>query len=179
MKNEVLIRVYVRPLFELAVESRQVETAGDEVKALADMFREVPLLSEYLDSPNVSRPAKMDLLKKAYNKPLSKYFNNFLDLVLRKGRQEILPDAWMTFKQFWDEHRAQQEVIVTSAVELTEAQKQALQEKLAQRTGKHIILKSKLDPTVIGGLRVQIGHQLLDATVFTRLANLREALLKA
>jgi F-type H+-transporting ATPase subunit delta len=179
MKNEALVRIYTRPLFDLAVEAKSLDSTGAEVKTLDDLFRQVPLLTEFLDSPNLSRKAKLDTLRKAYDGPPSKYLNNFLDLVLRKGRQEILPDVWEAFQQFWDEYNARLDVTVTSAVELTESQKQALEAALAKRTGKKIRLKSLLDASVLGGLRVQIGHQLIEATVAGKLRAMKEALLKS
>jgi F-type H+-transporting ATPase subunit delta len=118
-------------------------------------------------------------LRKAYDGPPSKYFANFLDLVLRKGRQEILPDVWEAFRQFWEEHLARLDVTVTSAVALTESQKHALEAALAKRTGKTIVLKSLLDASVLGGLKVQIGHQLVDATVAGKLRAMKESLLKS
>jgi len=178
MKNELLIRIYTRPLFDLAVESHQVEAIGAEVKLLAHLFEQVPMLVEYLDSPGVSRADKIGLLGKACAQPWSKYFERFLDLVLRKGRQEILPYAGEAFDQFWDEYRQKLNVIITSAVELTVDQKSALQNKLAARTGKQIALQSQLDPGVLGGIRIQIGHELVDATVANKLANLKQALLQ-
>jgi F-type H+-transporting ATPase subunit delta len=178
MKNEALIRVYTRPLFDLAVESSQLDLIGREVETLADLFREVPSLAEYLDSPNVSRTAKLDLLKQTYDRPWSEYFANSLDLILRKGRQEILPHIWGVYLQLWDDYRARVDVTVTTAVELSTDQQRALMEKLALRTGKQITLKRVLDPAVLGGMRVQIGHQLVDATLSTQLATLKEVLLK-
>lgn len=179
MKNEALVRIYTRPLFDLAVESKSIEDIAAEVEALAALFKVVPQLAEYLDSPNVKRSAKLDLLGKAYDRPWSEYFGRFMDLVLRKGRQEILPYAWEAFNRFWDEYRARIDVKVISAVELSENQKQALTEKLAQRTGKNVALKCELDSNVFGGIRLQIGHQLIDATLAGKLSNLRENLLKA
>jgi F-type H+-transporting ATPase subunit delta len=178
MKNDVLVRIYTQPLFELAVESNSLDAIGNEMKALAELFRRVPLLEEYMESPGVSREAKLELIRKAYDKPPSDYLMNFLDLVLRKGRQEILPHVWDAFKQLWDDYNQQLEVKAVTAVELTEPQKKALAEKLAQRTGKKVIVKNILDPSVLGGLRLQIGHQLLDATIVSLLSNLKYSLLR-
>lgn len=179
MKNEVLVRIYTRPLFDLAVEGRSLEAVGAEVKTMSELFRNVPLLAEFLDNPNLPRSDKLNTLQKAYDHPWSKYFANFMDLVLRKGRQEILPDVWDVFRQLWEEHEAQLDVTVTSAVELTDQQRRSLEAALAKRTGKKIILKNRLDRSVLGGLRIQIGHELVDATVAGKLQALKEALLKS
>jgi F-type H+-transporting ATPase subunit delta len=179
MKNEALVRIYTRSLFDLAVESGKIEDLAAELGVLNDLFKQVPQLSEYLESPNVSRAQKLDLLKKAYDKPWSDYFRNFLELVLRKGRQEILPFAYEAYRRYWDDYLEKLEVKVTSAVELSEEQKQAISRKLTQSTGKNIELECKVDPSVIGGIRLQIGHQLLDATVTGKLAALKEVLLRA
>jgi len=179
MKNEVLVRIYTRPLFDLAVETKSLESLGAEVKILDELFRQAPILAEYLDNPNLSRKTKLDTVQKAFDRSWSKYFANFLDLVLRKGRQEILPTVWEAFRQFWDEHNSRLDVIVTSAVELTDVQRRHLEESLSKRTGKTIVLKSRLDASVLGGLKVQIGHQLVDATVAGKLRAMKEALLKS
>ncbi len=179
MKNEALIRTYTRPLFDLAIESKNLESIAAELQALADLFRQVPTLSEYLASPNISRSAKHDLIEKALDRPCTKYFSNFLGLVLRKRRQEILPEAAQAYRHMWDDYRRHLEVTVTSAVELTPGQKSALESRLARKTGETITVKTKLDPAVLGGIRVQIGHQLVDGTVTNMLALLREKLLKS
>ena len=178
MKNDALVRIYTRPLFDLAVESEQIDKIAAELQALSDLFAQVPQLSDYLDGPNVSRTEKLELLKKAYEKSWSDYFGNFLDLVFRKGRQEILPFTLEAFSQYWDEYRSRMDVSVTSAVELTEKQKQQITKKLSDRTGKNVQIQCAVDPTILGGIRLQIGHQLLDATVTGRLAGLREEILK-
>lgn len=178
MKNDALIRIYTRPLFELAVETKSIEGVANETETLAQLFDQVPLLEEYFDSPNISRSAKLDLLKKAYDRPWSKYFANFLTLVFKKGRQEILPHVWDAFRHYWDEYRSRIEVKVTTAVGLSPDQMKAIEKKLNQRTGKNVILDCKLDPELIGGLRLQIGHQLLDASVAGKLAALKEELLR-
>jgi len=177
MKNDALVRIYTRPLFDLAVESDNLETIAGELDVLEQMFQQVPQMVEYLDSPNVSRKDKIDLLKKAYEKSWSEYFSSYLDLVLRKGRQEILPYAREAFYRYWDEYRSMLDVIVTSAVDLTDAQKKSISKKLTKRTGKNVNLECKTDPTVMGGIKFQIGHQLLDATVSGKLAALKESLL--
>ncbi len=179
MKNDALVRVYTHPLFDLAVESEKIGTIAVELQTLSSLYEQVPQLSEYLDSPNVSRQDKLDLMKKAFEKPWSDYFDRFLELVLRKGRQEILPFTQEAFTRFWDEYRSRIDVKVTSAVKLTDNQLQSISKKLAERTGKNIELKSSVDPAIIGGIRLQIGHQLLDATVTGRLTALREELLRS
>ncbi len=179
MKNEALVRIYTRSLFDLAKESGKIEEVAVELGILNDLFKQVPQLAEYLESPSVSRAQKLDLLKKAYAEPWSDYFRNFLELVLRKGRQEILRYVCDTYRRYWDDFLNKLEVKVTSAIELSEGQKQAITRKLAQNTGKNIELECLVDPSVIGGIRLQIGHQLLDATVTGKLAALKEVLLNA
>ena len=120
------------------------------------LFDQVPQMSEYLDSPNVKRDAKLDLLKKAFGTPWSDYFARFIDLVVRKGRQEILPYANEAYVRYWDEYRNRMDVTVTSAVELTGEQVEAISAKLSDRTGKNVTLQCQVDPAIIGGIRMQI-----------------------
>jgi F-type H+-transporting ATPase subunit delta len=179
MKNDALIRIYTRPLFDLAVETKSIESISEELETLSALFREVPVLAEYLDSPNVKRTATLDLLKIPYDKPWSKYFGRFLELVLRKGRQEILPFAADAYTHYWDDYRSRIDVTVTSAVALSDAEKKAISGKLSERTGKNVILNCRIDEKVLGGIRLQIGHQLLDATIIGKLSALRESLIQA
>ncbi len=179
MRNDALVRIYTRPLFDLAMENKSIEPIAAELETLSLLFEEVPVLTEYLHGPNVQRSDKLELLKKAYDKPWSQYFSRFLNLVMKKGRQEILPFACEAFNHYWDEHRSRIDVTVTSAIVLSDSQKEAISKKLAQRTGKNIVLTCNLDPEVMGGIQLQIGHQLLDATLSGKLAALREELLRA
>ncbi|MCX6640822.1 MAG: ATP synthase F1 subunit delta [bacterium] len=179
MKNDALVRIYTRPLFDLAVDHRQLEDIAAELETLAAFFAAVPMFSEYLESPNVTRSEKLELLKKGFDRPWSAFFGNYLDLVLCKGRQEILPFAWKAFRQYWDEYRSRLDVKVISAIALTDDQQQKLTDKLSKKTGKYIILNYELDPKVLGGIRLQIGHQLLDATIAGKLEAMKEELLKS
>jgi F-type H+-transporting ATPase subunit delta len=159
MKNDALIRIYTRPLFDLAVETKSIESISEELET--------------------KRAAKLDLLKIPYDKPWSKYFGRFLELVLRKGRQEILPFAADAYTHYWDDYRSRIDVTVTSAVALSDAEKKAISGKLSERTGKNVILNCRIDEKVLGGIRLQIGHQLLDATIIGKLSALRESLIQA
>lgn len=179
MRNDALVRIYTKPLFDLAVENNLLDAVASELETLSTLFKQVPLLAEYLDSPNVRRREKLDLLKKGYDKPWTPFFSRFLDLVIRKGRQEILPDAFEAFSHYWDEYRSRLDVTVTSAVVLSDSEKEAISKRLAARTGKNIVLKCNVDLSVMGGIRLQIGHQLLDATISGKLRSLREELLGA
>ncbi|MCI0529613.1 MAG: ATP synthase F1 subunit delta, partial [Nitrospira sp.] len=104
---------------------------------------------------------------------------NFLSLLLRKGRFQSLPDINTQYRVFWDENLNRATAEVQSATELSEETKTRLQEKLNQVTGKEIILKTSINPELLGGIVTKIGSLVFDGSIRAQLNRLREQLVKS
>jgi F-type H+-transporting ATPase subunit delta len=101
---------------------------------------------------------------------------NFLNLLVRKKRAEILPEIAVAYKTMVDEAKNISHGNVISAIELTDKLKQNVQKILEKLTGKKVELTTSVDPTIIGGIIAQVGDLVLDGSIKTQLAGLKDSI---
>jgi F-type H+-transporting ATPase subunit delta len=101
---------------------------------------------------------------------------NLLRLMLQEGDIDLLPEVSAALGQAVAGSKQPVRAEITSATELPDAQKQALQQALTQQFGEELVFYFGVDASLMGGLRVRVGDRLIDTSVATRLAALRESL---
>lgn len=104
---------------------------------------------------------------------------NLFRLLRRKNRLSLGSSIASYVRELVDEQRGILRAVVTSAVELDEERVRQVREKIATDTGREVQLETRVDPSILGGLTVRIGDQMLDGSTRTRLQNLRAQLERA
>ena len=104
---------------------------------------------------------------------------NLFRLLRRKARLGLGPDIASFFRELVDEERVIARAVVTSAVELDDERRTALERRLAEQTGKQVTVETQVDPSILGGLIVRIGDRLVDGSTRARLRALRTQLERA
>ncbi|MFN2200643.1 MAG: ATP synthase F1 subunit delta [Caldilineaceae bacterium] len=102
-------------------------------------------------------------------------FVNLLNLLLQEEDLDLLPELPGALAAVATDQRQPTRAEVTSAVELTEQEKDALRKKLAEEFGRDLMFSFSVDPSLMGGLRVRVGDRLIDTSVASRLTALRES----
>jgi F-type H+-transporting ATPase subunit delta len=151
----------------------ELDTVAAAVAANADLMR---LVASPLVLPKKKAVVFETILATA---KVSETLRHFFRVVAEAGRLNLLPDLRRTFADLVDERAGIVEAKVASAQPLTEAQSQALVASLAARTGKTIRLSWSQDATLLGGLKVQVGSTVLDASLQGQLRQLKTQLLSA
>jgi F-type H+-transporting ATPase subunit delta len=144
-----------------AVQSALSKDAGLQV-ALADAGR--------------STQDKLALLVQALPGGLDDNVRKFLGMLLEAGQLEQLDAILAEFDRMVTREPERQFAQVTSAVELTSAEKGALQSKLASMYGADLEFQYEVDPSVLGGIYLRVGDRVIDGTVAGKLASLRDRL---
>lgn len=176
MADLAVVRRYARALFSTASRSGQVEQVEADLKAVDAAFRTVPNLSRALRAPTLSTERKRLLLQRAFA-GLAPLTQRFLALAVDRRREQILTDIYPEFVRLANEARNILPVEVTAAIPLTDPERAALARALAARTGKTVVLRVTLDPSLMGGLIVRMGDTVIDGSVKNKLAQLRQRLL--
>ena len=166
--------LYGQSLYDLAAEEGFSEAILQQMVAVDGSFRDNPAYITLLLEPSIPRRERLGLLEEAFKDQLHPYLQNFLMILLENSLLRGFSSCVRTYRASYYKDHGIEEATVTSAVKLTDEQAQALKSKLEQISGKSIILKQKVDSSVLGGLRVEIAGQLLDGTVMGRLADLRK-----
>jgi F-type H+-transporting ATPase subunit delta len=175
---EAIAEVYARSLFEVAKEHDVLDRVHDELAEFAEALSEDRTLQVFLFSPYFSSDEKRDGVKKVVS-DADEHIVNFLELLAERHRMPAMFRIRREFDALWAEENQLLPVTVTSAVELDEGVVEDIGKRIQEETGRKVELSSNVDPDVLGGLRVQVGNMVLDATVRNRLERLRKTVAKA
>lgn len=171
---------YASALFDLAKDANALDSVDADVSSLRTMLAESDDLRRLVRSPlykiEDQQRALTALLEKAEIAGLTA---NFVKLIVKNRRLFAMPEMLKAFHEQLAIHRGETIAIITSAEPLSDAQTNALKEALAEKAGGTIKLETHVDPTLIGGLIVQLGSQMIDTSVKTRLQGLRAAMKEA
>lgn len=177
MLKGALARRYAQALFELA-SNTSLEQMENELLAFSGMIESEPEIKNVLQHPHISLTDKKAIITKlTENASLS--VRNFLNLLIDRRRQDLLPLIVREFIRLADEARQIAEVRVTSAIALKPEHEEQLKKAISRLTGKQVRMKSEVNPDLIGGVRVQVGDQVFDGSVLHSLNRMREELRRA
>jgi F-type H+-transporting ATPase subunit delta len=172
-------RRYAEALIDAAQKDGQVDSALEELAEFeSDVLGRFPRFAELLASERVPAGDKDRILTEAFSGRASDLVLRFLRVLNRHGRLGLLGPIVAEARTIWDRRNRRIPVTVRSAVPLGDDQVQALRARLAGLVPGTPILSMVTDPALIGGLVVQVGDQLYDASVKSRLAQLRHRLIE-
>lgn len=180
MSRMLVARRYAKVLLELGAKTNAIPAVGQELDRIATLVAENPDLARLSTSPLVTPRKKavaFDAVLASAN--ASELLRRFFHVVAEAGRLDCTAAIRQAFHELADDRAGIVEAKVASAQPLSDAQAQALSQALAKRTGKTIRLAFHQDPTLIGGLRVQVGSTVLDASLRGKLAQIKQQLLTA
>jgi ATP synthase F1 delta subunit len=170
---EEIAEVYARALFEVAKEHDVLDRIHDELGQFTDALDESRELQVFFFSPYFSSQEKKEGIRKLVE-DADEHFVNFLELLAERHRMPVLFRIRKSFEELWAEENKLLPVRVTSAVELDESLVQDIGKRIQEQTGRKVDLSSEVDPDVLGGLVLQVGNMVLDASVRSRLERLRK-----
>jgi ATP synthase F1 delta subunit len=175
---EEIAEVYSRALFEVAQDRDALDRVHDELGQFADALDESRDLQVFFFSPYFSSQEKKDGIAKLIEDG-DENFVRFLELLAERHRMPAIFRIRSEFDRLWRRERKLLPVSVTSAVELDSQLVEGIGERIEQQTGQKVDLSSRVDPDVLGGLVLQVGNMVLDASVRNRLERLRKQVAKA
>ncbi len=175
---EEIAAVYSRALFDAAKDNGVLDRVHDELGEFADALDSDRNLQVFLFSPYFSSDEKKQGVGRIVSDADERLLN-FLELLAERHRMPALFRIRRSFDAMWAEENKLLPVSVTSAVELDASIVEEIGKEIEQQTGQRVELSSSVDPDVLGGLRLQVGNMVLDATVRNRLEQLRKQVVKA
>ncbi len=175
---EEIAEVYSRALFDVAKEQGDLDRIHDELGEFADALGDNHDLQVYFFSPYFSSQEKKEGLGKLVE-DADENLMRFLELLAERHRMPVLFRIRRAFDDMWRVENKRLPVKVTSAIELDKDMVDDIGKKIEEQTGQRIELSSKVDPNVLGGLVLQVGNMVLDASVRNRLEKLRKSVAKA
>jgi F-type H+-transporting ATPase subunit delta len=175
---EEIAEVYARSLFEVAQEGDSLDRVHEELAEFADALDESQDLRVFFFSPYFSSQEKKEGIAKLID-DADESFVRFLQLLAERHRMPVIFRIRRRFDELWREENKLLPVTVTSAIELDSSLVEGIGERIEQQTGRKIELSSRVDPDVLGGIVLQVGNMVLDASVRNRLDQLRKTVARA
>jgi len=177
MNHDVSVaRRYSAALFEVARKRGEVDAVSSNLQEVAGTIASSHDLMSVMHHPLLTQQKKRSIVREIFGTQIRPDVENFLFLVMQKNRAVLLPEMVREFERMVDEFRGEADAQVTTATPLSAQQIADLQVALQKRFGVKVRLHLHVDPEVLGGLQVQVGDKLLDATVRTKLTRLSEQL---
>jgi F-type H+-transporting ATPase subunit delta len=175
---EEIAQVYARALFEVATEHDTVDVVRDQLGQFADALGESRELQTFLFSPYFSSEEKKEGLDKAVT-GADEAVHNFLALLIENHRMPVVFRVRREFDRLWEEAHRLLPIEITSAIELDPSIAQRIGDEIGRQTGRTVELTSTVNPDVLGGIVLRVGNSILDASIRTRLENLRKQVVKS
>lgn len=168
---------YATALFELARDERQLEAVGASVNTLRDALRDSDDLRALTTSPLIGREDALKAIRAtAEAMRLDPITANFLGVLAQNRRLGQLGAVIRNFNLLAAFHRGETTAEVTSAHPLSDDQIAALKTNLKSRIGRDVAVDLTVDPTILGGLVVKVGSQMIDGSIRTKLNTLAHAM---
>jgi F-type H+-transporting ATPase subunit delta len=171
---------YAQALFDLALDGGALASVEADLIGLEALRAESADLQRLLASPTYSQADKAAGLKAvAAAAGVNEITTKFLGVLTLNGRASALPAVVSAFKQLAADHRGAIAAEVVTAAPLTAAQKKGVAASLAKALGKDPEISTRVDPSILGGIKVRVGSRLFDASLKSKLDSLKFALKRA
>ena len=167
-------RRYAKAVFELAETDGQVDGWMSRLAAVRELLSD-PEVAAVLTNPTIATEQRMALVSEAPHL-LDPEATNLAKLLVESNRVRDIGVIEDEFRRLADDAAGRVRATVTTAVELTQRDRDRVEVELSKRLGKEIRMHVVVDPRILGGMKLQYGDRLVDASVYTRLQQLRRRL---
>jgi F-type H+-transporting ATPase subunit delta len=168
---------YARAVFELATEDGQVAEWSRRLATVSDLLSD-PKVAAVLTNPTIPVSLRMELISAAPHE-LDPEATNLARLLIESNRVAQIRGVVEEFESLADAAAGRVRATVTTAVELAPAERDQVANQLSERLGKEVRVTLVVDKRILGGLKLQYGDRLIDASVATKLQQLRRQLADA
>lgn len=174
MVRRASVRRYAQALFEIALKTKELDKWQSDLENVAGITGEVELVA-FLESPKINFDDKAGILSERF-KDVNSLALNLVLLLASKGGLGSIGGIADEYQRLLDRYRGVESAEVITAVPLTDEDKHKLAEDIGVIFGKRVILKTEVNPELIGGIVVRVGGKLLDGSIQSKLLALKKEL---
>ena len=171
-----IAKEYGTALFMLACEENEKNGYGEALEAVKDTFAKYPQYTELLASPGIPLGERLEIIDRTFSGVVAEHVLSYLKLLCEKGRIQYFSETVEHYKALLDASERILNVKITSAVELTEAEKQKLVNKLELIEKSKVHAEYSVDATLLGGLIVEVDGKIMDGSLRHRLHDVKEVI---
>ena len=179
MTKDIVGKRYARALIGSIEKKEDFDKVGEQLKEISLVFKESKELQNFFFNPAIPFNKKEMVLVEILNLyQLHPSFKKILFLLLKNDWLKIIYTIYAYFILYCDQYNNRVRAEVTSAYELTDDERTGIVKKLRDYTGKEVVLNTKIDPEIIGGVIARIGSLVIDGSVRNYLKMIKDSLTK-
>jgi len=172
-----ILHRYATSLLETALEKKNLDVITADIKSLVETFAKSWELQLMIESPVIRPELKLSILREIFSNKISKDSVDFIEFIVLKKRENLLDSIGKRFLELRDEYLGIANVMVTSATEFSNEQKDVLKNKLEKILNKKISLNFRTDQKLVGGFIAKVNDTLYDASIRHQLELLKKQFL--
>jgi F-type H+-transporting ATPase subunit delta len=176
MLKGAIARRYAEAMFQIALKQNTVDRTLEDVKNITQVFTNRKL-AYLLREPKVPTQRKEKALREAFTKRVLPTSLNLALLIVQRELVDTMPNIAKELETLVLDYRNEATAEVTTAAPLDQAQSDLVKQSLEHSTGRSIIMTTRVDPSILGGIIARVGDQLIDSSVRYRLHALERELL--
>jgi F-type H+-transporting ATPase subunit delta len=177
MRATTIAKNYAEALLELARRAEDPVGWGKLMRDVANGMRDDITVQHFLESPKISEAQKNEVFFQALGDRVPRHFLRFLQTLVRKRRQLLIPEISTEYDKLLDIHEGRVHANVTVAKETSAADEAEIAEQLTRVIGKTVVPHLTVNPAILGGVVVKIGDTVMDGSVRRRLGRLKSQIL--
>ena len=163
---------YARAIFDLSVKRGTISENLDQAIFLRDVLKDEDC-QNIIKHPRISPAQKKSFFDESFSKHISQDLMGFLHLAVSKNREAVIVPTLLSFIEMANDFVRKTTATVVSAVPLKTEQVNSLARLLSKKTNKQVSIEQKVDPSILGGLYVQVDGYFIDRTIKTRLQEIK------
>jgi F-type H+-transporting ATPase subunit delta len=177
MRDATIAKNYAEALLELARRAEDPSGWGKLMRDVANGVLDDVTVQHFLESPKISEAQKNEVFFQALGDRVPRHFLRFLQILVRKRRQMLIPEISSEYDKLLDIHEGRVHANVTVARETSQEDVNEIAEQLSRVIGKTVVPHLNVNPAIIGGVVVKIGDTVMDGSVRRRLGRLKAQIL--
>lgn len=168
---------YAQALFSVALRTQNLDRFKDELWFLCHLIKIHERFRSFLYHPEISKEIKKNVIKESLNQKMSQEMLNFIFFVIDKNRQNTLQEIFREYSNLYRKYKEQRHAKVYTVVPLTDEEKLEIKEKLDKLYHTDALIENILDKSIIGGMMVRMGFQVIDGTIKSELERIKAFML--
>ena len=169
---------YAESLFDLAKEENKVTQYLDDIKLVGEVLDSDPQIVQFFNHVLIENEKKIQLLDQSFKGNVDQYVLNFLKLLVQSRRIRYIDDIVKSYIKLSNQYLGIEEGMIYTPYELTDQQIQDIEKAISQKENKKVTLKVSIDPSLLGGIKVQISNRIYDGTIKNKVEMLKKELLR-
>ena len=169
---------YAESLFDLAKEENKVTQYLDDIKLVGEVLDSDPQIVQFFNHVLIENDKKIQLLDQSFKGNVDQYVLNFLKLLVQSRRIRYIYDIVKSYINLSNQYLCIEEGMIYTPYELTDQQIQDIEKAISQKENKKVTLKVSIDPSLLGGIKVQIANRIYDGTIKNKVEMLKKELLR-